>query len=58
MGRVYGYITPTYFFEEMDTFDIDKAISTMRADEIKPCLIERMNRNLKEAERLGAIGRI
>ena len=43
---MFPYITPSYFYEEMDTFDLNKAISCMDPKAYLECFPEaRMEKN-------------
>lgn len=43
----------------MDTFDVDKAISVMRPEDLEGCFRKtKRNEGLKEAERFGVVARV
>ena len=46
---MFPYITPSYFYEEMDTFDLSKAISCMDPKAYAECFPEAMGRSRRKA---------
>lgn len=46
---MFPYITPSYFYEEMDIFDLNKAISCMDPKAYLECFPEARNRKNREA---------
>ena len=58
---MFPYITPSYFYEEMDTFDLNKAISCMDPKAYLECFPEAgktgHRKAISEAVDLGVIGK-
>ena len=56
LGRSWDYITPTYFYNEMDMFDVSKLVPFISAEDYKACWTGHDGADLEKLRRDGVIG--